>query len=428
MDQNELEQRLQKIADTHLASMSYHATDSDDCTIRSNNQLSGVISEMRDINTAFELTPQIFEGLKLLSPDVTEKRASLGVSATHCQQKLDDGEYTEDIDSFLLEIIQAYLHEVSRQAQELCEEVGERDKTKETTEQIFARLLNDYIQDLNNQQEAFRKSLNEANDLCQEAQKLADGAKELNASAEEHIEKSQSLINSAIADKERLRVQTKDIQNQVRKAEGSAKKAELKAKNATETAEGMIPNMLTVLGIFVGIIVAVVACYLAILLDKKEAVAIAEKSIPLAFMFTWLMGHVIVMSVFLLLYLTSKLTDKSLACHCKNFVMSQTDEKINMPECCQCVYAKQCNAFVRLRSRFPYIFWINVIFVIGYLVLMIIHLVNLYFADWLYEHVVSNLGIYANVLVASVGVIIIGCILVLLLNKPPKAKKDANSD
>ena len=187
MSQKELEQRLQKIAETYLASMSYHATDSDDCIIRSNNQLSGVIREMRDINTEFELTPQIFEGLELLSPDVMEKRASLGVSATHCQQKLDDGEYTEDIDRFLLEVIKAYLYQVSKQAQELCEEVGEQAKTKETTEQIFARLLNDYIQDLNNQQEAFRKSLNEANDLCQQAQKLADGAKELNESAEEHI-------------------------------------------------------------------------------------------------------------------------------------------------------------------------------------------------------------------------------------------------
>lgn len=417
MTENSFVEELRAIAEDELV-ITRHGAETEDYQRKQFLAVKNRLSEI--YNKTPDLLAKLNSGIVIVPDNITHtKMEKIGISSQFCLGFIQDvpglwGEKEEG----LQDIVTRFFVLTNEQAQNACRQFEKEEAEKHDAiildkfTQKYTQFIEDSIEDIVARHSLITKDVKEAEGNAENARIASDNA-------------VLAAKNAIVASSEANRI--------VKKSKSSAQSAIKTAQKAEKTADGMIPNMLTVLSIFVGIIIAVVACYLSVLLVAKDTETISKVSVPLAFMMVWLLGHIILMVTFLLLYLTSKLTDKSLACHCKGFVLptgggNNSKNASKMPECNQCAHRKSCNILIQLRSRFPYIYWINVIFVIGYLVLTVIHLVDLYFADWLYENIVANLGIWANILVVSVGVIVIGCVLVLTIIKPPKATKDSNSD
>lgn len=155
-----------------------------------------------------------------------------------------------------------------------------------------------------------------------------------------------------------------------RAAEEAMKRAEQLKKEAEETkkvAEGIVPNMLTVLGVFIAIIIAVVACYLSLIFNQHQ-----ENPLPsLNIIQSLLMGQIIMDIIFLLLYLISKLTNYTLACHC--FISREVD-------CSQCPnsFRNNCRLWNRVWLRYPYVVIFNTVFIVCYFVLGVWGFLSIY--------------------------------------------------
>lgn len=159
----------------------------------------------------------------------------------------------------------------------------------------------------------------------------------------------------------------------------SARKAEESAKDAKHTADGIMPNVLTTLGVFSAIIIAVVACYLSLLLGQHFTDAR-----PLNLVLCLLMGHILLNVIILLLYLISKLSNYSLACTC-----SETGEKD-----CSKRPSEKCN-YCRWQNkawlRYPYMILLNAVFVYAYILLGVWNLLRTYAGDsidWVFHDVI----------------------------------------
>lgn len=149
--------------------------------------------------------------------------------------------------------------------------------------------------------------------------------------------------------------QSRAYKSAAEKALEEAKLFKKEAAEAKKAAESLIPNMLAVLGVFIAIIIAVVACYLSLIFNQHQA----DPLPPLNILMCLLMGQIIMDIVFLLLYLISKLTNYTLACHC--FISRETD-------CSQCPeeYRNKCRILNRIWLRYPYIVILNTLFVFCY--------------------------------------------------------------
>ena len=237
-------------------------------------------------------------------------------------------------------------------------------------------------------QEEIEQNVIKAETAAANAQKAADGAVVQACDVNNKVVVAKRAVNQSI--------------KAANTATTTAKSAKRIADKAEKTADNMIPNMLSVLGIFVGVVIAVVACYLTILLEDKNAEAIAVESVPLAFMFAWMMGHILVMAIFMLFFMIAKLTDRAIICRCHHYIEQKPNES---QDCNQCSKANKCRPIERLRSRFPYVYWINAIFFVGYIIIGITHIIDLYYAKhinpWIGKHPVE----FLIICVCSIGLI-----------------------
>ena len=196
----------------------------------------------------------------------------------------------------------------------------------------------------------------------------------------------------------------KELEDEVEKAEAariSAEKAGEAAKEAQEavekaktTADSIMPNMLTTLGVFIAIVIAVVGCYLSVLLAHH-----AQDAKTLNMVMILLMGHILLNIIFLLLYLISKMSAHSLACHCL------IGDKMDCQEC-DSMLREQCRLRHKLWLRYPYVVAMNGIFVVAYCMLGLWYLINHYFGDTVDQMLKDNL-ICATVVVGITIVLII---------------------
>ena len=138
------------------------------------------------------------------------------------------------------------------------------------------------------------------------------------------------------------------------------KMAQLKIEtvNAQHAAEGIIPNMLTTLGVFIAIVVAVVGCYLSLIFNKHQNPDFPTLNLSVCM----LMGHILLNVIFLLMYLISKLTNYTLACHCH--FSRQMD-------CGSCpnAFRQHCRLPNRIWLRYPYVVLLNLVFFSAYFIL-----------------------------------------------------------
>lgn len=225
------------------------------------------------------------------------------------KQYLEDSNYQEFVDALLDKFI--------LQAQEMTpKEVGpltEKERQEDKRDQAAAR--EDFLKILNNLEDVRRQAVKEAGLASKTALLAEKMAKDASESAESAIESAES---------------------------------------ASKSAESILPNILTTLGIFVAIIVAVVACYLSLLLSRHF-----ENAHPLNIAICILMGHILTNVVCLLLYLISKMTNFTLACNCP------IGNKMDCG-CCSPEKQETCTWANKIWLKYPYVVLLNGAFCLAY--------------------------------------------------------------
>lgn len=223
--------------------------------------------------------------------------------------------------------------------------------------------------------------------------------------------------------RETKRENVKELQEVFKKAT----EAQEAAKEARLAAESVIPNMLTTLGVFVAIIIAVVACYLSVLLAQHfpNDIAVAQSglALPQSMAMLLLMGHVLLNIIFLLLYLISKMSNHTLACNCP--VGNQMD-------CGQCLKSlrEQCHWGNKLWLRYPYVVALNGVFILGYLGFGLWYFFQTYLGDCINTALKAG-AVWAirNVsIVIAIVLVVVGLSLYFGLLRNPRRKEKKAQD
>lgn len=118
-----------------------------------------------------------------------------------------------------------------------------------------------------------------------------------------------------------------------------------------------LSTVLTVLGIFVAVIIAVVAVYLNGVADENALSLPMRRQILLA-AFRW---HATFLLIFFLIFLIAKLTGRSLAGMCKDAEETyQSGETGKVNKSCDCSLCKKgCGKVKQIRKRFPWFVLMN---------------------------------------------------------------------
>lgn len=127
-----------------------------------------------------------------------------------------------------------------------------------------------------------------------EVLKIAQQAQFSAQSAQKTIDQLQKQITQTQGN-------VKKLTREARTAKEKANSALGKIEDTADEAKSLIPNMLTILGIFVAIVIAVVACYLSVLINAHSG-----NSESISLVTCLLMGHILGNIIFLLLYFISK--------------------------------------------------------------------------------------------------------------------------
>lgn len=329
-------------------------------------QIKAVYSVLKGLSKQHPNLADLLQNeIKLVKPigEWVEKQQmeNIGKSATACYEALI--KQLTELQDPLDQVAQIFLQKVILQAQAECKDFEAKNSPSDMKSEDFNDFLYENIQDAQ-----------------QKIEKLYRNTKE---TADKSIEE----INNKVAESKSL---ISDIEKKVQKISDIADKA-------MKSADAILPNMLTTLGIFVAIIFTIVACYLNILLAKDSIAASGTAfSRPLEFMQFLLMGHIAFGVIFFLLYLVSKLSNYSLSCWCPrfepNFKPTDTEEdKRNKQQACNCSECSQeCSFPTRLRFRYPYVLGINFVFLLGYILLALWQVVNLYYRERLNEWILLN--------------------------------------
>lgn len=424
-DENELEQHLQSITKSYLQITKYSSEDDD-------HQRKQFLQVARALESQLKKTPQLLEALDTgisVVPAIEDihriQMENIGTSSALCMELLRSGEMDNLFDSDShRKITEKFFQKAIEQAQRACnqddhaagssEDQANAEEVRRLLEQV-RQFTSDSIQDIEQRSARVKSALKAAEAAAEEARKAAELAQKIGNTAKDEASKAaqaarDASIASTVAQANANTAEDtiKSVQEHAKEAKTNADKALASSEEAKQQAESLIPSMLTTLGIFVAIIIAVVACYLSILLAKNgNNGANGTYSRPFEFMGFLLMGHIMLAIIFLLLYLLSKLTSHSLTCHCKHFAQSTTCSDTSSLECSQCQH--NCSSLVRLRSRYPYVFGINLAFIIGYTVLGLWQVINVYYrsaVDELFHHC-PILCAAAIVIIAVVNIIVV---------------------
>lgn len=251
--------------------------------------------------------------------------------------------------------------------------------------------------------ERARGSLRDSRDIPSYMDRAKAAVRDNVEELEDEVERAEAARESA----EKAQKATEKIQKAVEKAQTAAEEA----KN---TAESIIPNMLTTLGVFIAIVIAVIGCYLSVLLSHYT-----KNAETLDMTMILLMGHILMNIIFLLLYLISKMSVHSLACHC--LVGDQMD-------CLKCDPAlrKRCRLRHKLWLRYPYVVAMNGVFVAAYCILGLWYLIDRYFGMFIDQLLKDNMQ-YAVIVVGGIAGVVVaaGVFVFLFLLRSPQLKVES---
>lgn len=210
----------------------------------------------------------------------------------------------------------SYLDELQRRNQSRVEEKQELPSPKK-------------IREIESERESF-----------EDIQKVYDDTKELRDEAQKYARAADKHLKAA---------------NELQKKTAQFR---LEALHAKQAAESIIPNMLTTLGVFIAIVVAVVGCYLSLIFNKHQNPDFPVLNLSVCI----LMGHILLDVILLLMYLISKLTNYTMACRC------HVSNRADCTVCPQDLRIK-CRLRNRIWLRYPYVILLNGLFLFSYFIL-----------------------------------------------------------
>lgn len=152
----------------------------------------------------------------------------------------------------------------------------------------------------------------------------------------------------------------KDLNEQIQKIELNSQRIDIKLQQANDT----LPNMLTAMGIFVAIIIAIVAIYLTTIINNHPINIVRTfflvDSIQARISILLFLGLFAFDLLFVFLYLIAKITDRSIACNCYG-----CEGNVCQP--------KKCNFFMRIIKRYWNFIVVNTITIIAIFLLFVWH-------------------------------------------------------
>lgn len=158
-----------------------------------------------------------------------------------------------------------------------------------------------------------------------------------------------------------VQTQIENVQKLADTIEPLVKQAESASKKARETADNVLPNVLTILGIFVAIIVAFVSAFFTLILADNGNISTIPQVCLIHFL---LMGHVLINLIFLFMFMISRLSGKNISVSCM-----YSSDKENLGVCQTC--NNHCPWYRRLWRKYPYLVTINWAIVLGYVILLL---------------------------------------------------------
>lgn len=146
-------------------------------------------------------------------------------------------------------------------------------------------------------------------------------------------------------------------------------KMDFVAKNAVEKVDNINHNLdelvskaetITILGIFAGLVIGFATSFqlLGTTFSKLGEVPIYRE-----LAFTFVIGLILFNCLFLLLFSVARISGRSLATNCKR------------KDCIDCNKKKCNNSIKRFIKKYPYVFWFNLITVIGFIVCIIVEVI-----------------------------------------------------
>lgn len=419
VDSDNIEEKLQKIVEEHLVDTRYTADDKEDFQKDQVEKVENALKELcsdPDINNEVERI--LNEKITFIPTSIeNEKVHNIGSSAELCLSYLEGRKDKEAILFTFLKQVKAQAQKESENRVEIAEEDYNipqelRNYINLYVEKRILECVDDSFRDLSSRTKTVEEqltsskiTLGETKDDLDKFSKELDG---IEVSIETKLKDASTKLNNANIKLVKSEKFFKDTRKKMNKL---VMETNDKVKQVEKNIDGMIPNMLTVLGIFVAIIIAVVACYLSILLTHESLKQYAA-SRPFEYMQYLMMCHVMFGIIFFLLYLISKLSTYELSCHCNLYeLISHEDEeriaddsgaKFIVSDCSKC--KKKCSIFVRLKLRYPYIFFINLAFLLAYFMLALWQIVNIYYRDYfdnfVYKHPILA-GVFFVVIVVT---------------------------
>lgn len=188
------------------------------------------------------------------------------------------------------------------------------------------------------------------------------------SSATAQAAEASKTAKKAISSATNAQNSAKNAKRSAEKAIKSANEITDKVKSTIKTADNIIPHMLTSLGIFVSIIIAVVAVYLSDLISISGN----ESSSPITqidILRYAVSGQAIINIIFVMLYIISRLTDKSILLKCPTFKKDDAISKSANASCNHCKYKDKCKFPNKLWKKSTYMVAINYIFIVGYIII-----------------------------------------------------------
>ena len=167
------------------------------------------------------------------------------------------------------------------------------------------------------------------------SQQVNDNVSEFNTNVKSKLIEAHNAIDN------KIETINKDVDDRLNKADKQLEEA----KNNLNETKNILPNMLTTLGIFVAIIIAIVAVYLSIVLHNQSntlvSIIFIKDSVWARAIFILLLGVMVFDMLFVFLFWISKLSGRSIGCSC-----------INGDTCVDCKKKTLCNPFVRVWKRY----------------------------------------------------------------------------
>lgn len=401
MESNEVEHYLQEITHKHLQ-ITRHASNEANYQKRQFLQVADALTtQLKNIPQLLDILDSDISVVPAMSDISRTEMENIGTSSVLCLEFLnqtaqDDLVISEDLRILVIKFFKKAIEQARSACVRYDQEAAAHPQEQTTYEARLLKFLEDSVADIEKRRLLVEQDLEVAETAAAAAKAAAELAQNIADSAKLEASKAAQAASTASDAATTARDNANSAESTISSVKGIADEAKANADNALNSAtnaenkaELLIPNMLTVLGIFVAIIIAVVACYLSILLAKNGIkVSNGVYSRPFEFMQFMLMGHIMLGVIFLLLYLVSKLTSHSLTCYCKNFVRNGTSSNSENFDCSEC--QKKCSSPAHLRSRYPYIFGINLVFTIAYAALGLWQVINVYYRSILDAAILSH--------------------------------------